>query len=62
MLADGNTRVFDVFVAEVEWSDGPLAVAVFASEAACLVGMSLIDGHKLEIEAVEGGGVKLTRL
>lgn len=62
MLADGKTHIFDVFLGEVQWAKGPAQVAILASEGTSLIGMSMIEGHKLEIEVVESGHVRLTPL
>jgi clan AA aspartic protease len=58
-LADGSATIFDIYEATIVW-DGELR-RVWADEidAAPLVGMSLLDGHELTIEAWNGGTVSI---
>ncbi len=61
-LGDGSEVIFEMYRAIVIW-DGQLQVVdVAASDADPLVGMSLLYGFKLEIEAVEGGSVVITAM
>jgi clan AA aspartic protease len=61
-LGDGSEVIFEMYRATVIW-DGKLQVVdVAASEADPLVGMSLLYGFKLEIEAIEGGIVTIKAL
>ena len=61
-LGDGSEVIFEMYRAIVVW-DGQLQVVdVAASDADPLVGMSLLYGFKLEIEAVAGGSVVLTAM
>ncbi len=61
-LGDGSEVIFDMYRAIVIW-DGQLQVVdVAASEAAPLVGMSLLYRFKLEIEAIEGGSMTITAI
>jgi len=59
VLADGRTGLFDIFEAIVIWDGKLRRVAVDAIDADPLVGMSLIYGHDLTIEAVAGGRVTI---
>ncbi|BAY53400.1 MULTISPECIES: hypothetical protein [Leptolyngbya] len=58
-LGDGSEVLFDMYRASVIWHGQYQVVDVAASEAEPLVGMSLLYGSKLQIEAVEGGIVKI---
>ena len=61
-LGDGSEVIFDMYRATVIW-DGQLQVVdVAASEADPLVGMSLLYGFKVQIEAIEGGIVTIEAL
>jgi clan AA aspartic protease len=61
-LGDGSEVIFEMYRATVIW-DGKLQVIdVAASETDPLVGMSLLYGFKLEIEAIEGGIVTIKAL
>jgi predicted aspartyl protease len=62
VLGSGAIHVFDVFTAEIVWSSGRAAIAILATETTPLIGMSLIAGHRLQIEAVQGGSVILEPL
>jgi len=60
-FADGSQAETDVFYATVEWDGLSRATEVVATEGFPLVGMSLMYGYDLAIEAVDGGRVALTR-
>ncbi len=58
-LGDGSEVLFDMYRASVIWHGQYQIVDVAASEAEPLVGMSLLYGSKLQIEAVERGSVTI---
>lgn len=61
-LADGSVRPFDIYAAEVDW-DGtwrPNLAWVIGDEL--LLGMRLLAGHQLRVEAVVGGTVEITAI
>ncbi|MEM9217210.1 MAG: clan AA aspartic protease [Cyanobacteria bacterium P01_F01_bin.150] len=58
-LGDGSEVLFAMYRATVIWHGKYQVVDVAASEAEPLVGMSLLHGSKLQIEAVEGGIVTI---
>lgn len=58
-LGDGSEVVFDMYRASVIWHGQYQVVDVAASDAEPLVGMSLLYGSKLQIEAFEGGIVTI---
>jgi clan AA aspartic protease len=61
-LGDGSEVVFEIYKASVIWDGLNQVVDVAASDSDPLVGMSLIYGFKLQIEAVEGGLVTIEAL
>jgi predicted aspartyl protease len=61
-LDDGSAVVFDIYKAAVSWDGQSQIVDVAASDADPLVGMGLLYGFKLQIEAVEGGAVMIEAL
>ncbi len=61
-LGDGSEVVFEIYKAAVIWDGQNQIVDVAASEADPLIGMSLLYGFKLQIEAVEGGTVTIEAL
>jgi clan AA aspartic protease len=58
-LGDGSEVIFEIYTAHIIWDGKVQAVDVVASEAMPLVGMSLLYGFKLQIEAIEGGIVTI---
>src|SRR5262249_37675822 len=62
VLADGSTQLFEVFRAEVIWDGQPRMVEVDAADTQPLLGMTLLAGHELKIQAVSGGVVTITAL
>ncbi len=58
-LGDGSEVIFEMYRANVIWDGQTQVVDVAASEADPLVGMSLLYGFKLQIEAIEGGLVTI---
>jgi len=53
---------FEIYKASVIWDGIEQVVDVAASEADPLVGMGLLYGFKIQIEAVEGGRVTIEAL
>jgi clan AA aspartic protease len=62
MLGDGSETIFELYKASVIWDGQNKLIDVVASEADPLVGMSLLHGFKLQVEAVEGGRVTIEAL
>jgi clan AA aspartic protease len=61
-LGDGSEVIFEMYRATVIWDGQFQVVDVAASEAEPLMGMSLLYGFKLQVEAVEGGTVTIEAL
>jgi clan AA aspartic protease len=61
-LGDGSEVVFEMYTASVIWDGQIQIIDVVASEAVPLVGMSLLYGYDLRIQAVEGGIVSAQAL
>lgn len=61
-LGDGSEVIFEIYKAAVIWDSQNQIVDVAASDADPLVGMGLLYGFKLQIEAVEGGTVTIEAL
>ncbi len=61
-LGDGSEVIFEMYKATVIWDGQTQVIDVAASEAEPLVGMSLLYGFKVQIEAVEGGTVTIEAL
>jgi clan AA aspartic protease len=58
-LGDGSEIIFELYKAAVIWDGQSKLIDVVASEADPLVGMGLLYGFKLQVEAVEGGRVTI---
>jgi clan AA aspartic protease len=61
-LGDGSEVVFQMYTASVIWDGRIQIIDVAASEAEPLVGMSMLYGYDLRIQAVEGGTVSIQSL
>jgi clan AA aspartic protease len=61
-LGDGSEVIFEIYKAAIIWDGQNQIVDVAASDADPLVGMGLLYGFKLQIEAVEGGRVTIEAL
>jgi clan AA aspartic protease len=60
ILADGSVTLVDMYEGVVVWDGNPLAIPIDSADTDPLVGMSLIYGYELNIQAVDGGLVTLT--
>lgn len=61
-LGDGSEATFEVYVAKVIWDGEYRNVPVNEAETDPLIGMSLLYGYDLQIQAVEGGRVRIEAL
>jgi len=62
VLADGSETIFDIHEATIMWDGVSHRVAVDAADTDPLIGMSLLDGYELMIQAVKGGHVTIMKL
>jgi clan AA aspartic protease len=62
LLADGSEEEFDVYSGTVLWDGQPLRIPIDEAETDPLVGMSLLYGHELHIQVVDGGSVTIAAL
>jgi clan AA aspartic protease len=58
-LADATKRVINCYSAEVLWVGRRRRVVVLSVEGDPLVGTTLLDGHRLEVDFVEGGALSV---
>lgn len=56
-LADGSRVDLEVHRARIFWMGQPRDVEVLASEGDALAGMSLLYGHEVYLDVIEGGSV-----
>lgn len=61
-FADGTSKKIPLYDADVVWDDLPHAVVAECLPAAVLIGMSLMYGYDIHIEALDGGRVLLQKL
>ncbi|MXV88662.1 MAG: clan AA aspartic protease [Acidimicrobiales bacterium] len=61
-LADGSEIAFDVYDAELVWDGQTIAVLVDEAETTPLVGMALLEGHRLQVDIEHGGRVLIETL
>ena len=61
-LADGSIEDVAVYAVIVEWDGQGRSVEVYAINATPLVGMRMIYGYELIIQAVDGGRVTLCNM
>jgi clan AA aspartic protease len=59
VLADGRETLFDIYEAVVIWDSRPRHVLVDAADTNPLIGMGLLDGQELTIQAWAGGEVRI---
>ncbi len=62
LLADGSESVFDIYEATVDWDGEARRVPVDEAETVPLVGMSLLEGYELTVQAQPGGNVTVRAL
>ncbi len=62
LLADGSTSIFDTYEGIVAWDGTSRPIDVDAADTEPLVGMALLSGYELTIQAVPGGIVTITAL
>ena len=61
-LGDGSEATFEVYAAKVIWDGEYRNVPVNKAETDPLIGMSLLYGYDLQIQAIEGGRVTIKAL
>lgn len=61
-LGDGTFCIFEVYIATVIWDGQYCTIDINESETVPLIGMRLLRGYDLHIQAIEGNSVKLEAL
>lgn len=61
-LGDGTSCIFEVYIASVIWDGEYRAIDINESETVPLIGMRLLRGYDLRIQAIEGGLVTIEAL
>jgi len=62
ILGDGSECIFNVYEAVVLWDGAILTIPIDEADSEPLIGMSLMEGYQLTIQAIEGGRVELYKL
>jgi clan AA aspartic protease len=62
VLGDGSLQQFDVYAATVIWDGQARMVEIDAADTDPLVGMGLLYGHEIRIQAIDGGVVTIEAL
>jgi clan AA aspartic protease len=58
-LADGETHFFDRYRVQIHRDGRPREILAFAMGDELILGMALLEGHRLTIDAVDGGPVTI---
>lgn len=61
-LADGRQSAIRVFAGKVLWGDAPTDVPVLETAGGALVGMALLWGYRLTLEATPNGRVVIEKI
>ena len=61
-LADGQVVEFNIYIARASWHGQHRGAVVFESESEPLLGMAMLRGSKLTLEAQEGGEVTIEEI
>ena len=61
-LGDGSETFFDLYTATVIWDGEYREIYIAESETEPLLGMALLYGYRLQVDAIEGGIVKIEAL
>jgi clan AA aspartic protease len=59
-LGDGSETVFDFYTGTVIWDGQYRTIDIAESETEPLLGMAMLYGYRLQVDAVEGGIGKIT--
>ena len=62
MLGYGSVRFFDVYAATIIWDGQVRTVETDATDTEPLLGMSLLAGHEVRMQVVDGGTVTIEAL
>ncbi len=62
LLADGSLHVFDMYIGTVMWNGRYRTIEVDEADTEPLAGMGLLRGHRLRVDVVEDGLVRIEAL
>jgi clan AA aspartic protease len=61
-LGDGSETFFDLYAATIIWDGQYQEIDIAESDTEPLVGMALLYGYRLQVDAIEGGVVRVEAL
>jgi clan AA aspartic protease len=61
-LGDGSEVLFDFYAGTVIWDGQYRKIDIAESDTEPLLGMALLYGYRLQVDAIEGGSVKIEAL
>ena len=61
-LGDGSETIFDLYAATIIWDGQYREIDIAESETEPLIGMALLYGYRLQIDAIENGIVRIKAL
>ena len=61
-LGDGSETLFDLYAVTIIWDGQYRKIDVAESETEPLIGMALLYGYRLQVDAIEGGIVRIEAL
>jgi predicted aspartyl protease len=61
-LADGQAVTLELFLANIIWHGQPRDVVAIQTEDETLIGMALLEGNRLTIDAWDGGNVTVEKV
>ncbi len=62
ILADGSETEFDIYATTIIWDGQQRRVLIEAADTDPLVGMGLLYGFNINIQAIDGGSVRIERI
>ena len=62
LLADSSRTLLSIYRLTILWDDQEREIEVLELEGAPLLGMSLLEGYDVRIQAVDGGLITIERL
>ena len=62
ILGDGSLQLFNVYEASIIWDGRVQTIEINEADTDPLVGMGLLEGYELKIEAIAGGRVTIAAL
>lgn len=61
-FVDGSECVFNVYEAVLVWDGNFHTIPIDEADSEALIGMSLMEGYQLMVQAFEGGHVELSEV